>query len=209
MIKNILNRRFILEQLQAHLDRVEGAGLENQRRDGEAPEGAERLTSDDYEEAHKALADSLTRNKQASTGQPGFDDAASDDDRRAGEAAAMAPSIDDHAFFSRDPVISNFQSALEEYLEERESEAIEGNTADASDDRRSVVVEPAAITERRISGADDDVETDGRRLFEKFSPTDPGWVDSLIAMGITKFRGKHDFVPNLDHVHPSPIAAAC
>ncbi len=183
---------------------MQGGGLESQRRSGDAPDGAHDLTNEDYAQTHQSLRESLTRNRQASTGQPGFDSAAASDGRRG--AADATPSIDDHSFFSRDPFISNFQSALEEYLEERQSESIEDDTVEFSG-RRGAETAPTATTGRRLRGAGQEAATEGRRLFEQFSVTDPGWIDSLIAMGITKFRGKHDFVPNLDHDHP--IADRC
>lgn len=190
MIEEILSRQYVLGELKKHLDRVKVRGLESRRRGDEAPEGSHELSHRDYVEAHAAMEQSLAADEQKSSGQPGFDDITTAGRPGADSGSTdAAPPIDDLSFFSRDPVISNFQSALEAYLEDRQPDAIDAGRRGAT---------ASAVTERSLIGVDDG----GRRLLEQFSITDPRWIDSLIAMGITKFRGKHDFVPNLDHRHP-------
>lgn len=99
-------------------------------------------------------------------------------------------SLDDACFISSDPIISITQSALEEYLNHQDSpDHVDIPQAQAQ--RRDDSAE-TPVTDRSI--AENLVQSD-RRVFEKFSITDPGWVSSLVAMGIRQFRNKHPFNP--------------
>jgi hypothetical protein len=49
------------------------------------------------------------------------------------------------------------------------------------------------VTDVSIPGWQPRRDEDNRRLFDKFSVTDVGWVSSLFAMGVRQFRGRHDF----------------
>ncbi|MEM7355256.1 MAG: metallophosphoesterase [Acidobacteriota bacterium] len=192
MIAEILNRDFVLGQL-ADIRRVMESQATSTRRSLTAgPEGAEALTPDDYAAAADMAAEALANETQATSGQAGF--AAPESTRRGMPAEEPAPSIDERSFFSRDPVISLFQSVLEEYLETREPEVIaEAEPASASRGA-SLTATPHVplVTERRLVQP----EQEGRdRLFEQFSVTDPGWVSQLFAQALTRLRGKRDFNP--------------
>src|ERR1035438_3157138 len=107
MISQLLNRDWILDQLQevrAQLQQDVETG-----RDGGAQPGAEDLTPNDYGEALSALEKTEVRERAESSGQSSFPPQPSD--RR---AAPPAP-LDDFSFFSRDPIVSNLQSALDQY----------------------------------------------------------------------------------------------
>lgn len=88
-----------------------------------------------------------------------------------------SPQGGDQPYISSDPVISIVQSALELYL-------LDADTPDRVEEDTSNV----AVTDRRIVK-----KTSGRRIFEQFSVTDIGWVSSVVAMGIRKFKDKRPF----------------
>ncbi|HYJ04129.1 MAG TPA: metallophosphoesterase [Chthoniobacterales bacterium] len=137
--------------------------------------------------AAEELEAARQREETRSTGQRNFDDA--DPDARRGEEAAP---IDDTVFISSDPVISLFQSSLEEYFDSRAEGMVEAKPP-ADDDRRGTD-DFVAITDQKLALSDVlPREEDGRRYFEKFSVTDPRWVASLFAMGMRKFRHRHSF----------------
>jgi hypothetical protein len=129
-----------------------------------------------------------------SSGQPGFAPPAP---TRRGESAA--PDIDEVSFFSRDAVLSNVQSALDQYYDDVEPEAVQETP-------------PAAPTRRGSSEAPDVARTgralrkppSGRRLFEPFGPTDIGWVSSVFAQGIRLLRRRHRF--RKEPATPRPVA---
>src|SRR4030042_1529217 len=124
MITQVLNRQFVLEQLEqvkAHLQKLAKAKGETGRRRAEAlPEGAEDLTSGDYQNALEFVNKSLKQEGRQSSGQVGFEQP--EDERRRGKGSAL---MDDLSFFSRDPVISNLQSALEEYFETQKPDMLD------------------------------------------------------------------------------------
>ena len=101
--------------------------------------------------------------------------------------------MDDSSFFSRDPVISNLQSALETYFETQQPDALI-EAPFVENDRRRGESGPPATAELSLNGYEPRRDEDGRRVFEKFSVTDPGWVSSALAMGIRLFKHKHKFV---------------
>jgi hypothetical protein len=189
MIDQVLNRRFVLEQVEdvrAHFEQVAKGDV--RRSGGRAPEGAEELAPEDYNAALLELRAAAEREESASSGQPGFEIPPAE--RRGGETAA---DIDDTSFFSRDPVISNLQSALEEYFETQESDKIED--AAPATGRRGDTAELPPAADLRLSGYQERRSPEGRRLFERFSVTDVGWVSALVAMGIRRFRNRHPFNP--------------
>jgi hypothetical protein len=185
MIAQVLNRRFVLDQLervQSELTKSPGA----RRIEGEA--AAISVPQEDIIFAASQL-DAARRGEEAqSTGQKGYDD---DDDPDARRGEESAP-IDDSVYISFDPIISLFQSALEEYFDSRAADLIEAKPP-RDDDRRDGD-DFVAITDRKLAQSDVLPRTDdGRRLFEQFSETDPDWVASLFAMGVRKFRHRHPF----------------
>jgi hypothetical protein len=189
MIDQVLNRRFVVEQLEdvrAHLENVVKG--EVRRSAGSTPEGAEDLAMADYEAVLSELRAAAEREESASSGQTGFDVPPAD--RRGAESAA---DIDDTSFFSRDPVISNLQSALEEYFETQEADQLEGAAPPTGRRQDALEIPPAA--DLRLRGYQEKRSPEGRRLFERFSVTDIGWVSALVSMGIRRLRNKHPFNP--------------
>jgi hypothetical protein len=182
MIDQVLNRQFVMQQLQAvrrDLDRA----VKGEARRGEA-------MPEDPAGTLEALAEAAARETAESSGQPAFDVPPAE--RRGAKGPA---SIDDTSFVSRDPVIANLQSALEEYLETREADKLEPATTPPAGRRRGAEPEPPAAAGLRLKGYKEQRTPEGRRLFNQFSVTDIRWVSSLVAMGVRKFRNKHPFNP--------------
>jgi hypothetical protein len=173
MIEEILNRDFVLRMLSAVRDE-----LSDDRRS--IPDDFEGdLTDEDLEEAAKAVDTTITSEAVWSSGQA--TQQPEGDDRRGPEDM----SLDESVFIARDKTISVFQSALEEYFERREPDAL------VDDDRRSGEIDDLpAVTDRSLGLLDDD-----RRLGGAFEPTDVGWAACLFAMAWRKARGRRDFNP--------------
>lgn len=191
MIAEILNRDFVLGQL-ADIRRVMESQATAPRRSLTAgPEGAEELTTDDYAAAADMAATALANEVRETSGQPSF---AAPESTRREVLGETPPAIDNRSFFSRDPVVSVFQSVLEEYFETREPERIAD--ADSEAPRREVSLaadrEVPLVTGRRIAQSQQDSR---ERLFEQFSVTDPGWLSQLFAQALTRLRGKRAFNP--------------
>jgi hypothetical protein len=201
MIAQVLNRDFVLDQLRAVK-----ADLEAAQREGEAPppsagrrseEGRRGETGgpplelpdhpepDDLTRALEEVAAAEAREEESSSGQEGYDPPPSD--RR----SEVPVPLDDVSFFSRDPIVSLLQSALDEYLELSYGDELESETA--VDDRRGGGVEDVAVTSRSLPGWHPAPEFDDRRLFGRFQPADIRWVSSAVSMGIRKFRGRYPF----------------
>lgn len=185
MIANVLNRQFVLDQLE-QVKRGLEMGMAEDRRGGEAPPGAEGLSGDDFREALAQLEDADARERAGSSGQAGFDAPAAD---RRGDTA---PDLDSVAFISHDAILSNVQSALEEYLESQEPELLIDD-GEAAGDRRGGSGETPMVTGRRLRDPGRNAPSDDRRVGEKFSITDIGWISSLVAQGVRRLRGKHPF----------------
>ena len=100
--------------------------------------------------------------------------------------ALRAPKIDDVAYFSRDPVVSLAQSALDAYVDDRHVPTVD-------------VVEASThlplAADRSLEGVDLHVASDGRRAFGAFELADVGWVASAMAAGLRQLRGRHPFTP--------------
>lgn len=191
MIVEILNRDFVLGQLADIRRYMESQATSTRRSLTAGPEGAEELTAEDYAAAIDMTAEALAKEATETSGQPSF---AAPESTRRGVVDEPLPQLDDRSFFSRDPVISVFQSVLEEYLETREPDLIVDT--ESADTRRDVSLAAdrgvPLVTDRRIARP----EQDGtRRIFEQFSVTDPGWVSQLFAQALTRLRGKHEFNP--------------
>lgn len=193
MIQEVLNREFVLEQLREVRKELEAEVEDGRRSGGPRPEVDDHLTDEDFRAALEELRAAEQRERDLSSGQEGFEPPAGDG-RRGDEPATL----DDYAFISHDPVVSNLQSALEEYFEEREdvhaAEDEEDDDGRRGGGRDQPSAHAVAITDRRLGDTEETVDPDGRRLFEKFSKTDVGWISSLVAEGVRKFRKKHPFV---------------
>jgi hypothetical protein len=179
LIAQVLNRDFVLQQLEDVRDYLSTATPDDRR--GEAGEEP-GLTTDDFAEALKAADTALRTEAAVSSGQPAFEPPPAE---RRGEEPAP---IDDFSFFSRDAAISNLQSALEQYFQKRD----ETETAPPADDRRGDD-EDVAVTDVSLPDWQPRRDEDNRRIFDKFSVTDIRWVSSLFAMGVRKFKGRRAF----------------
>ncbi|WP_158671947.1 metallophosphoesterase family protein [Bradyrhizobium guangdongense] len=185
-IAQVLNRQFVIDQLGAVERQLEQDV--NLRRLGGANVPIE-LNSVDYEAALDHISLVLQQERVRSSGQAGFDRPAPVRRRQ----ACGAP-IDDFVFMSHEPVVSIVQSALELYF--RQSKALQrADAPDVSDDVRRGANNVPIITDKSLPGYVARRRND-RRLFDKFSITDPAWVSSLVAMGIRSLRTRHGFNPN-------------
>jgi predicted phosphodiesterase len=175
MIEDLLNRTFVLNQIDQLVDRfdqVDSLELEmDMRRRSSEPLPVDDVTNEDYEEAHAALIEASQREPEEHLllHTPAAD-------RRDGSMA----SLEEVAFLSRDAMTSIVQSALEEYFEEQEPDMVE----EPADERRRTETGPS-VSDRRLLGR-----------FEITDPiylSDPLWVNSLIAKGWRRFRNKRKF----------------
>ncbi len=183
MIAQVLNREFVLQQLQEVHDYLSNPPQVEERRSADSP--APEIDPGDAAEARALAAAALATETVASSGQSGFEPPPPE--RRGDESAP----IDDFSFFSRDPAVSNLQSALEEYFAKNPQEPLE--TAAPADDRRSNPWEDVAVTDVALAGVEPSRGLEGRRVFDKFSVTDVRWVSSVFAMGIRRFKKRFPF----------------
>jgi hypothetical protein len=184
MIAQVLNRQWVREQLE-EVERYLSSSEAVERRRG--PLTAAEVGPEDLEEALVHVRQALGRETTESSGQPAYEPPIAE---RLGE---QAPPLDDFSFFSRDPVISNLQAALEEYLEQSTVAEERIEQAEPLDDRRRGPGDDVAVTDRALASLPPGRQLDGRRLFDRFSVTDIGWVSSAMAMGIRLFRKRHAF----------------
>jgi hypothetical protein len=181
MIAQILNRKFMLEQLEDIRTQLRDDVVG--KREGGPVDAA--LESKDYVEALEHVERALAKEQAQSSGQQGFD---SRSERRSDQPAEL----DDYSFFSRDPVVSIVQSAIEFYFDQPHNANDVVTEEPADDQRRGPDAEPT-VTNRSLRNYQPTRDPDGRRIFDKFSVTDIGWVASAVAMGISKFREPHAF----------------
>lgn len=189
MINQLLNRDFVLDQLR-QVHKYLSLPADERRRGGAIPPEAKHVEEDDRRAALADIQESLTKEKIESSGQ------SARFERRGSE-----PPLDDWSFFSRDEVVSNLQTVLDYYFTDGPG-------------KNKVTVKPAPDKDRRgpgqmslvgdasLSGFDSR-QGEGRRVFDKFSVSDPEWVSSALAAGLRLFRGRHEFV---DHGPVVPIA---
>lgn len=182
MIAQVLNRGAVLQQMADVLASLRQPGTDARR--GEAAPGTEDLGPDDYVLALAELEAAEARERAASSGQQ----RAEPDERR---AAAPLP-LDDAAFISHDPVVSLFQSVLEMAIEAGKADRRIVREPQEDEGRRTSAGVPL-VTDEFLEGFDPRREGDGRRLFDRFSITDPHWISSLFAMGLRGFRNRRPF----------------
>jgi hypothetical protein len=189
VIAQILNREFVLEQLRAVREHLQSEVAGGERRGGvpESRPGEPEVSGDDLALALEVVSVTEDREETVSSGQPGFEPPVSE---RRGQDS---PPLDDLSFFSRDPVISLLQSALDEHLENQFAEDLVSEQP--SERRGGGDPRDVAVTDRALAGWDVGREEDGRRLLGRFEPADVRWVGSALAMGIRKFRGRIPFNP--------------
>jgi hypothetical protein len=182
-IAQVLNRQFIIEQLEA-IEQQLAEDVDQSRVGG--PQAAADLDKPDYEAALDHV--SIVRQQEcgASSGQASF--VPPPPERRGGR---RAPPLDDFVFISHDPIVSIVQSALESYLQDPDSQDCVV-IQDMPDDVRRGAGDVPIITDKRLPGSNARRRGD-RRLLDKFSITDPGWVSSAVAMGVRLLRKRHTF----------------
>jgi hypothetical protein len=181
MIAETLNRDFVLRQAEIIQKHIQSRSSPLRR--GLSSLGTE-VDAADLKETAQLIEEAIKNEKFAGP-------AAVIDSQRRGDG------IDERnqAFISGDPVMSNIQSALEFYFDDP------GSMENASPlrpfvdkqrgDRRGYVEMPI-VTDRKLIGIP--TPSHGkRRVFDKFSVSDPGWVSSLVAMGIARFKKPHPF----------------
>jgi hypothetical protein len=184
VINQVLNREFILDQMKQTRKYLALPGDERRRGASPPDEAKElRITDDDKRAALEELEKSLAKEQKESTGQsPNFK-------RRGAE-----PPLDDWSFFSRDPIISNFQTVMDYYFSDGPGkDQVKLDPPPASDRRGPGEVPVAGNTS--ISGYAPKT-SDGRRVFDKFSVTDPEWVSTALAVGVRLLRDPKAFNPN-------------
>jgi hypothetical protein len=183
MIAQVLNRAVVLDNARTLQEAL--SSLVTDFDDPAVRSGvALGLELEDLDAALAMTDENVKREESESSGQDSFPPL--DTERR---GSTVAP-LDDFSFFSRDHVISNIQSALEEWLE-RDAELEE---REVEDDRRDG--DAPAVTDRIVKGLEPSRTPEGRRLFGAFEvPSDPRWAACLLAKGLRLFRKKHPFNP--------------
>ncbi|MGY4199087.1 metallophosphoesterase family protein [Bradyrhizobium sp. USDA 4520] len=170
MIAEVLDRDFVLKQLEIVRDFLGGGG----RRGGDVDTPPVQVSDDDLKAAAAEIDRSLAAEAAAPSGPRASDIPPSG--RRGDDPSPLA----NRAFISSDPVLSITQSALERYIAHKNASTVDqpgtGRRGDGGD-------QTDPVTGTRIN----------RRIFDQFSVTDPGWVSSLIAMGIQKFKNPRAF----------------
>ncbi|HEY0781093.1 MAG TPA: metallophosphoesterase, partial [Thermoanaerobaculia bacterium] len=191
MIAQVLNRQFVLDQLEEVRSFLESEVKDGRRgpADPELPE----LETEDLQAALDHARGAQAREAAESSGQAGVEPPPPD--RRGPEPAPL----DDLSFFARDATLSNLQSALEQYLTTRQADDVK---TEEDDGRRSDDGE-VAVTDTEISGLPLRRDDDGRRVLDQFSVLDIRWVSSLFAMGVRRFRKRVAWNP--EPAPPLPI----
>lgn len=186
MITQVLSRSFVLDQLK----RVQAVLAEPAKpaRRGAAPQSD--VPAEDRKRAAALLASAHERELAASTGPRGYGVAGSIG-RRRGKKASATPPIDDLAYISHDPVISILQSALVEYFLTQAPDKIEKPKA-ASTGRRRDAASFAPVGAPSLKSVSAQPRR-GRRLFNRYSETDPRWIASVVAMGVRALKKPHAF----------------
>ncbi len=131
-----------------------------------------------------------TRELAATTGPRSYSPPPAERRRGAGAKSAPPP-INDRAFISSDPVISLLQSALDALYQEPKYQNLVRKEAPAGERRSGKTADP--VTDLSLGLKPPPAAPADRRVFEKFSITDLGWVRSKLAEGIRLFRKRHAF----------------
>lgn len=182
MISQVLNRAFVLDQLKAiekHL--MNGSA----RRRAPAP-GIDLPEESDIQRTVAEVRLALTREAARSSAQSNIGLPA------ASRRSSPQPKIDNSCFISSDPIISLTQSALEVYFSHPDSKDKATPPGWKPIGRRNSPEVPP-VTDRTLANLSNGGGSSGRRVFDKFSITDIGWVSSLLAMGISKLKSPHPF----------------
>jgi hypothetical protein len=166
VIAQLLNRSFVLSQAEAARDGLQEAVAVRTRR-----EPASQLDDFDADELLDIARDL---------------DAAIVAGRLEGEQGAQSRrsslSMDEFAFLPRDPILSMLQTAIDEYVSERQPGSLDRQQL--PDGRRGPSAPPVA-TDLVLKGAPMELTPEGRRQFEIRHPklfSDPRYILSGIAM---------------------------
>jgi hypothetical protein len=135
------------------------------------------------------LAAAAEREGKSSSGPRSYPVPVAPRDGRATHGAP--PPIEDRAFVSSDPVISLLQSALDALYHEPQHQHLISQETPTADRRRDTSPDP--VTDLSIGLKPPPGGPTDRRLFEKFSITDLGWVRSKVAEGIRLLRNRYPF----------------
>lgn len=165
MISEVLDRAFVLQEAVRIHEKL-SAGHSAGRRRGPVGDSADPEIAD-------ALKTAVLRELGAANINP-------QQTRRRGDTSVPAPtSTVSPPYISSDPIISIVQSTLELFLLGPDSPyVVEQNPTNT------------LITDQRVAR-----KSSGRRVFEKFSVTDIGWISSAVAIGIRKFKDRRPFNP--------------
>jgi hypothetical protein len=182
MINQLLNREFMLDQMK-QARKYLALPADERRRGGDLPKEAVelRIGEEDKRIALKELEQSFAQEQTKPSGQS----------PRFGLAGGEAP-LDDWSFFSLDPIISNLQTVLDYYFTDGPGKTKVKLDPPPPNDRRG----PGGVNitgNASLKGFDPQA-ADGRRIFNKFSVTDPEWVSAGLAAGVRLLRGRHKFV---------------
>jgi len=207
MLEQVLNRGFVLrylEEVRGYLESVASSDEERrsfvESRRGLGGEFPEDLSLAESRVILECVKEAQFNEMQASTGQKTFMNLA----ERRGDAATA---LDDTSFFSRSPIISLLQTAIEEYYTDNKPDSIEEEPS--LEEGRRGTAPPPAVTNRRIKDLPQIPATNAmdseRRFATQFEVTDIRWVSSGLSWLITKSLGKHAFNKNPATVVPRRV----
>jgi hypothetical protein len=191
MIAQLVNREYLLDELDATRNDLARALQERKRRSGRRTE-LDKFDTPDLADLLAKIAEVQERPEGLQAGEPT-------------ERQTAAP-MEDFAYIPRDPLLSNLQSALEEYYLERAPDSVE--TARLADEARRGSASGPIVTDTTLTAVPLRRTPTGRRLWGRFEVarpkilSDPRWVLSLFAMGYRGFHHKEPF--NKDF--PPPVA---
>ncbi|MCY1327603.1 3',5'-cyclic adenosine monophosphate phosphodiesterase CpdA [compost metagenome] len=164
MITEVLDRAFVLNEAMRIHERWNAGSSGGRRR------GPLNQNSGIGAEVADALKAAILRELRATPNNPVTS-------RRRTDTAPVAKPQIEGPYISSDPIISIVQSALELYLLDPETpDGVEPDTKNPM------------VTDQRVAR-----KKTTRRVFEKFSVTDVGWVSSVVAMGIRNFKNRRPF----------------
>ena len=181
MIAEFLNRDIVLKVIE-DLKKLPADGGGRRSHGTASPEDA-KLVRDELTAAE-------ARERKSSTGPRSYPTPPAG--RRGGAPAdAAPPPIDDRAFISSDPIISLLQSALDALYQQPEHQNLVKKAAPPGNRRGGKTADP--VTDLSLGLKPPPAAPADRRIFEKFSITDLGWVRSKLAEGIRLFRKRREF----------------
>lgn len=186
MIAEILDRRFVLAELARIRDDLADRLSERRVRGGPPPVDHAQALID-------TMGQSLSREGAA---EAEAISAAREDAVLVRSEEETGVLVEDHiAYLPRDPLVSVMQSFMEEYVVEHRPELLEGNLEPGEQRVRADDLSDAdlpAVTARRLK-LDEPAGPERVRLLERFSLTDPLWVQSKLSEWFTRWNEPHEF----------------